>query len=158
MMNAALSRDDFDSRRGRLPQARVGDVMRREFVAVSKDTEVEAVRDLFVDAAICGAPVIDEESRPVGFVSASDLLAVMWSGKASTAPGATRRRVEEIMMPFAFCVREETLLSQTAGLMAAEGIHRLPVTSPRGRLVGVVTSSEIMRWLAELDGFSLGAE
>jgi CBS domain-containing protein len=38
--------------------------------------------------------------------------------------------------------------------MAREGLQRVHVVGPLGKLVGVVSALDIMRWLAEQDGYN----
>jgi len=52
-----------------------------------------------------------------------------------------------------FALPEDATLSQASALMAYEGIHRLPVTCAEGKVVGIVSTLDILRWLAEQDGY-----
>jgi CBS domain-containing protein len=62
------------------------------------------------------------------------------------------------MLPMAFTLDERATVAQAAALMAIEDLHHVPIISARGRLVGVVSSLDIVRWLACNDGvISTGA-
>ena len=37
--------------------------------------------------------------------------------------------------------------------MALEHIHRLPIVTDDGRVAGIVTSIDVLRWLARQDGY-----
>jgi len=80
-------------------------------------------------------------------ITKSDLLQVRAEGPAGA------RIVEDVMTPFAFSLPSDAPVSRAAALMAYEGIHRLAVVSHDGTLVGVVTSLDIMRWLAQRAGY-----
>ncbi len=56
-------------------------------------------------------------------------------------------------MPKAFTLPASATLSRAAALMAFEGIHRVPVVSTDGRVVGIVSSLDVARWLARNDGY-----
>ena len=52
----------------------------------------------------------------------------------------------------ALTVPETAPIAQAAALMAARDIHRLTAVSDYGRVVGTVTSSDIVRWVARRGG------
>ena len=40
-----------------------------------------------------------------------------------------------------------------AALMAFEGVHRIPVVDDAGRVSGVITTLDVLRWLAQEEGY-----
>jgi CBS domain-containing protein len=80
-------------------------------------------------------PVVDEAGRPLGMVSSSDLVA-----DGSTAA--------DVMRPIALVLSEAETVWRAAALMAREGIRRAPVVGSDGRVVGMVSSLHLTRWLA----------
>ena len=44
-------------------------------------------------------------------------------------------------------------LTLAAAVMAIEQVHRLPVLAPGGAVVGVLSALDLLRWLAEADGY-----
>ena len=130
----------FSSAADRTP---LSDVMTGDVVCVEPDLGLADLTELLLELHIGGAPVVDDECRPLGVVSRSDLIAV--SDRSAT--------VASIMMPMAFTLPETASLSRAAALMAFEGVHRIPVVSSDGRVVGIVSSLDIARWLAQNDGY-----
>jgi CBS domain-containing protein len=120
-------------------------VMSGGLVCVSPDLPVESLVTLLVDRGFSGVPVVDSAGKPIGVVSKSDLLEGTRSGT-----------VQDIMMPIAFTLPESASLSHAAALMAYENIHRVPVIAADGAVVGIVTSMDIVRWVAEQDGYVVG--
>ncbi len=125
----------------------LADVMSRDVIAVRCDTTIAALAELMIDRGVPSAPVIDDRGRPCGVVTLSDLARSMWS--ATLRPS----RVDEIMTPFAFTLAESATVSRAAALMAYEGVHRIVVVGPDGALAGVVSSVDVMRWIARADGY-----
>lgn len=130
----------FSSAADRTP---LSDVMTVDVVCVAPDLCLADLTELFLEMNIGGAPVVDDDCRPLGVVSRSDLIAV--SDRSAS--------VASIMMPMAFTLPETATLSRAAALMAFEGVHRIPVVSADGRVVGIVSSLDIARWLAQNDGY-----
>lgn len=120
-------------------------VMSGNTVCVSPDLAVRELVTLLVDRGFSGAPVVDSEGKPIGVVSRSDLMDDRRDGL-----------VRDIMMPIAFTLPESASLSHAAALMAYENIHRVPVIGTDASVVGIVTSMDIVRWVAEQDGYVVG--
>lgn len=140
---------DLPRRRRRRPtdgdRTPLSAVMSNDLVCVSPDLPVEQLVSLLVDRGFGGVPVVDGDGKPVGVVSKSDLIA-----------GAHTGVVRDIMMPIAFTMPESASLSHAAALMAYENIHRVPVIAADGTVVGIVSSMDIVRWVAEQDGYVVG--
>jgi CBS-domain-containing membrane protein len=145
-------------------------VMSTSVLCVSPNLDLESFASLLVDQGVTGAPVVDADGRAIGVVSKSDLIqsqhddpapmseSEMDDELAALGPGyhlePTRQgTVGELMMPLAFTLPESASLSQAAALMAFEGIHRVPVTTTDGTVVGIVSSMDVVRWLAEQAGY-----
>ncbi len=134
-------------------ETRAGQIMTTDVLAVRADADVELVTDLLLRRGVWGAPVVDAGGHPKGIVSRSDLLgAAPVSGGAPAATPPARRSVADVMAPGAYTIAEDASVAQAAALLAVHGVHRLPVVSDDGRVVGIVTSSDIVRWLAQQTG------
>ena len=148
----------------------VSAIMTSDVVCVQKDLSVEALTNLFLERDFSGAPVVDESGRPIGLVSKTDLvrerhddggleerepLCVRESGgvEYELGPGfhavpIARATVADIMMPIVFSLPENATVAKASSLMVFEGVHRLPVVSSGGQVVGILSSLDILCWLA----------
>jgi CBS domain-containing protein len=117
----------------------VARIMSLNVQCVTEDVSLPALATCLLEGGYSGAPVVDDEGVPVGVVSKTDLL----------RHGVTREgRVKDIMTPMSFTLHEEQSLSKASALMAYEGIHRLPVVDAAGKVVGLLSSLDILHWLA----------
>jgi CBS domain-containing protein len=57
------------------------------------------------------------------------------------------------MTQSALWLPETASLGQAAALMALERIHRVPIVSGDGRVVGIISTLDISQWLAEQGGY-----
>ena len=128
----------------------VNAVMVRDVVCVARDLPLANLEEMLLELGISGVPVTDTDGRPVGMVSKTDLVAAHRKGAAMDDA-----RVGDIMMPMTFCVGTEETVARTAGLMAFEGLHRVPVVDREGRVVGLVSTLDVMRWLARESGYAI---
>jgi IMP dehydrogenase len=103
---------------------------------VTPEQSVDEVARLLTFHHISGVPVCRGE-RVVGVVSEADLI-----GKRGT-------RVEEVMSSPPVTVPESAGLEEVAAQLMQKRLRRLPVVDGRGRLVGVVSRSDVLRWAME---------
>ena len=124
----------------------VSRIMSLNVQCVTEGVEATALAACLLEGGFSGAPVVDARGRPLGIVSKTDLL--RHRGHEATT-------VREIMTPVSFTVGEDQSVSKAAALMACEGIHRLPVVDDAGRVVGLLSSLDILHWLACKTGSSI---
>jgi len=156
-------------------RAPIASIMTRQVVLVRRDASVESVTALFLERGLHGAPVVGDQGEIVGFVSLADLVRERydhgdaeervplrvptrngggyWLGSGFHAESPTPPRVADLMMPSAVTLEESTAISTAAALMATEHLHRIPVVDGQGTLVGILSSLDVLRWLARSDGY-----
>jgi CBS domain-containing protein len=151
------------------------DVMTSPVRSVSPEMSLPDLERAFIESRLSGFPVV-EEGKLVGMVSRSDIvrqLTVEQSvgemlsdfyreyGGRDTQPGNSleaiaqhiggrleRYRVRDVMVPELLCAAPDEPLVALAQRLLEEGIHRLPVVQD-GRLLGIVTSHDFVRLVAE---------
>jgi CBS-domain-containing membrane protein len=125
----------------------ISEIMAKDVVAVRPELRIEDLEELLLARGISGAPVIDDLGKPIGMVSKTDLL--------QQRGGDDGGRVRDIMTCTAFCLSETESIARAAGLMAFEGVHRIPVVGRRGMVTGMVSPLDVMRWLARQHGYPI---
>jgi CBS domain-containing protein len=118
-------------------------IMARDVVCVTADLPLDALTRLLDDTGFGGVPVVDDHDVLIGMVSQSDLL---------TAASGPRTTVADIMMPMAFSMNEQVPIGTLAAMMAYEGVHRIPIVDDAGRVVGLVSTLDVVRWVAHVSG------
>lgn len=115
------------------PLTTVEQAMSSELFAVSPAEPVEHVLRYLLLLGLTGAPVIDEEGKPVGMLSLRDVL---------TREGET---VGERMSAPVVMIWAGASLEDAARLVSDTGYHRLVVVDNRGVAVGILSSLDIVR-------------
>jgi CBS domain-containing protein len=142
---------------GRTP---VRGIMSTPARCVSPEMPLATLSELFLHSGISAAPVVDASGKAIGVISKTDILRhVEWSpAEAGRAAGEPRpvegSTVADAMTELVLCLEADAAISRAAALMADEGVHRLVVTAPDGQAIGVVSSLDILRWLAAEDGYA----
>lgn len=121
--------------------------MTTDVVCVSPDLPVEALAMLLLERGIGGVPVVDGDGVPIGVVSKTDLVRAR---RGLFDAGTT---VGDIMMALAFTLPAHESIARASALMAFEGVHRIPVVSDEGKVAGLLSSLDVLRWLARHDGY-----
>ena len=117
----------------------VSRIMSLNVHCVTDEVSLSSLASCLLDGGYSGVPVVDAEGRPVGVVSKTDLLR---HGVAADG------RVRDVMTSMSFTLDEDDSVSKASALMAYEGIHRLPVVDTTGKVVGLLSSLDILHWLA----------
>jgi CBS domain-containing protein len=134
---------------------RVDDVMTSDVVAVREDTPYHEIVELLIGRRISAVPVVDASRQAVGVISESDLLL-----KVSDVPAPTilvtpryRRDVEKARARVARDVMTSPVVSVLPSLSVAAAarrmqkthVKRLMVEDDLGRVVGIVTRSDLLK-------------
>lgn len=121
----------------------IAELMSRNVACVRLDVSVDSIASLLVDGNVGAVPVVDDDDDPIGIVCKSDLARWRWGGlEAEPAIAA------DIMTPLAFTLCEDQPLFDGAAVMSIEGVHHLPVVSADGKVVGMLSSLDFVRWIA----------
>jgi CBS-domain-containing membrane protein len=128
------------------------EIMSRDITCARRDLDAERVAELMVLNHVGCVPVVEEPGRPIGMITKLDLVAhlVTHDGGLATQTAGT------LMMPMSIALKDHATIAHAAALMASEDIHHLCVVDREGRLIGVVSTMDLVRWLARNDGFGTG--
>jgi len=125
-------------------------IMSRDVVCARADLEVDAIVDLLVRSHIGCLPIVDHDGVPIGMVTKADLVEQLLASRE--APGSGPLSATHVMMPLAFTLDEHATVAHAAAMMCLEGIHHVPIVAESGSLIGVVSTYDVVHWLAANDG------
>ncbi len=145
---------------------RVQELMNPDVVCLGPKTTIREAEGLLARRRVGGAPVVDESGRILGIVSQNDLVrfaaqrvTVEQSGRFFTDEDEYRDLgnltadrsdlpVEQVMTRQVYTVARDAGVAIAANIMRERRVHRLLVTD-KGRLVGIVTSLDLLRVVEE---------
>jgi CBS domain-containing protein len=123
----------------------VSRLMRRSVICAHAEQLVTDVARLLVEKSIGGAPVVDARGKLLGMVSKTDVIRSQF-----LAPAPERARtVADVMTPVAFTVPENATVLAVADVMMRAGVHRVVIVDALDRVSGIVSSLDIIRWVAQ---------
>jgi CBS-domain-containing membrane protein len=146
-----------DEVRWDLDTAVVKDVMTRDVISIDESATFRHIVDTLTSRRISAVPVVDADRRLVGIVSESDLLAKVvtagdphariagpWRMRSVTRRKSNADTASGLMTSPVVTTTPYTSVVQAARVSAAELVRRMPVVDESGRLVGIVTRSDLL--------------
>jgi CBS domain-containing protein len=135
--------------------ATVRDVMTTRVVALRKDADYKEIVMALRRYRVSACPVIDEANRVIGLVSEADLLfketdpdlptgKVRLAWRLGEQSKATAVTADQLMTTPAIVIDPGAPVAEAARVMQDKQIKRLPVVGTDGRLVGILTRSDVL--------------
>jgi CBS-domain-containing membrane protein len=121
-------------------------VMSPDVACVTCDVGVADIAALFLDEGVSAVPVVDYDRFPIGVVSKTDLVRPEVLRVAGPSQGAIA--AASLLGPSLHTITEGESLATAAARMVDAHIHHLLVVGRDGRLVGMLSSFDFMRWIA----------
>ena len=136
----------------------VTEIMTRNVTCASRDLSAALIAELMVREHIGCVPVVEEPGRPIGMITKLDLVEQLLANDLEQAESPSSndlrpKTANELMMPLAITLGQRATVAHAAALMASEDVHHTPIVDDDGRLIGIVSTMDIVRWLAKNDGF-----
>ena len=133
----------------------VKDVMSTHVIAASKSAPYKQLAAMLRDQRVSAFPVIDDNDKVVGVVSETDLLTkeALEGSVPRTLQGLTPQRVlsqvngviaADLMSKPAVTIGPDETVTSAARLMYNRRVKRLPVVNGDGKLIGIVTRSDVL--------------
>jgi len=147
---------------------RVKHVMSKDVVYVDLADTVHEAINLMVENRVAALPVLDGRGHCVGMFSTSDLLEIarevnedlLLLDEISSLSGGWlveklkqglgESRIEELMTSGVETIDSEATVSHAARELMRHHVHRLPVVDKSGRLLGIISTMDIVAALAEI--------
>lgn len=135
----------------------VQDQMSSNPITITADLPVPDALTLMREKKIRRLPVLDAKGKLVGIVSDKDLLYASPSPTTSLSVWEinsllSKLTVDKVMTRKLVTVSGDTPVEEAARIMADRKIGGLPVLDGKGKLVGIITETDIFRSLLELLG------
>jgi CBS-domain-containing membrane protein len=129
----------------RLLSLRVADFMRRSVVTVSVAATMAEAAESFLRYKVSGAPVVDERGHCAGVLSAADFVRrEVQSPPRRMANGDLVEDVRTYMSQSVRSIDADATLIDAARAMCGKHVHRLPVLDARGKVVGLISSLDLI--------------
>ena len=143
----------------------VADIMSRDLIMVKPQTPIKEAIKILAERNISGLPVVDDAGKLVGVLSETDLLwqetgveprlYIMFLDSVIYLENPARydqelhkalgQTVGEVMSTNPITVKPDQPLRKAAKLMQEKSIRRLAVTDDEDKVIGILTTGDIVR-------------
>ena len=114
-------------------KALVKDYMTKDVISISPTTKSKDVMKLMKESSHNSYPV-EEDGKLVGMITALDFIIKEWS-----------ETVRGIMSTKLIVANQNLSINDASRVMFRKGISRMPVVDDNGKLVGIITNTDMMR-------------
>ena len=131
----------------------VKNIMSKDPVTISRVAKFSEVKMIFKDNNIHHVPVVDGR-KVVGMVSATDVLGADFSDQFSSGSYEENQVMDQaidmdsIMTPSVYFVEEETSIKDITKFFTEVSFHALPVVNKKQELIGMVTTTDLIKYLS----------
>ncbi|RUM47875.1 MAG: histidine kinase [Hyperthermus sp.] len=129
------------TRMASIPRTQVGEIATSNPFTANPDKPLKELAKELVARRIRGVPVVDASGKLLGVITLTDISKAFAEGRLDAT-------VKEYMSSPPITIREIDDISKAIELMNKHNIGRLPVVDTSGMLVGIVTRTDILRFIA----------
>jgi len=133
-LKALLEDTQLQAYQRKLANIRCGDIMSRQPITVTESLSAAAAWALFRVHRIKALPVVDAAGAVVGIMTPADFM-----GQAQVA-----KSVGQIMTREVRVASVDRHLAELIPLFGGTGHHHIPIVNEGGRLVGIITQSDVV--------------
>ncbi len=141
--------------------------MSRDVVTIDAKDGVHDALDLMVENKVSALPVVDQQGRCIGILSTSDFVDVaheldggmnevehqseIWWNMfiKNVSQNVGQQSVMDLMTEDVASVTPDGLLVHAAATMLRERVHRLPVLNGQRRLLGIISTTDVLKAFVE---------
>lgn len=115
-------------------------IMNKHVITVDPETSLLEAMQVMADNHI-GCVVVAKEEKPVGMLTERDVLVAIASEEVRDVK---KTKVKAVMTHYLITIGPKRPLSKAIKLMEENKIKKLPIVDDKGRLVGIITASDII--------------
>lgn len=126
----------------------VGEICSREVICINRIESVAKAAQLMRQHHSGSVVVVEEKAgarTPIGMLTDRDITV----GVVAVGLNPEAVSVGDIMSGELLSVHEDAGIAETTELMRVRGVRRIPVTSSRGSLIGILAADDVQSLLAE---------
>ena len=132
----------------------ISKVLTKDVITTHVAQKVSDVRKLCAEHGFHHVPVVSGD-KLVGLITVSDILGISVEGVGSDEMSMDayldhQFSIEKLMKTDLKTLPEKSSIADAAEALSDGSIHAVPIVDDKGKLVGLVTSTDLIRYLREL--------
>jgi CBS domain-containing protein len=126
-----------------MPKAK--DIMTKDVISVRKETPILQAIELLIKNEITGMPIVEDDMTLVGIITEKDALRLFYSYEDEKD-----KTVKDFMTRPAVHYNEDDSLQTICDFMMINYFRRVPVTSKEGKVVGIISRPDVLKYILQL--------
>jgi len=142
---------------------KVKEVMTKDVISITPDTNASEALELLLKMRISGLPVLDEKNKLVGMFTEKEVLSAILPSYVEKVgrfvyqenPKAVKQKtlafrhlkVKDVMRRTSVTLDEDTTLCEVARIMLTQKARRTPVLNKAKEVVGIVSRGDVVEAL-----------
>ncbi|MFN3739758.1 MAG: CBS domain-containing protein [Thermodesulfovibrionales bacterium] len=143
----------------------VKDVMTEKVITVNEDMTLDKVAEILTENRISGVPVTDLQNRVTGIITEADIISQAETAKTGVFKELLRHllgepvprkrekslselKVKNVMTVPVITASPDMDIREVARILDERRIKRLPVVDREGKLIGIISRQDIVRFLS----------
>ena len=138
-----------------MTQANVREIMTTDVISISRDLKVDIAIETMRANNIRRLPVLSSTDRLIGIITIDQAQLAMPRGSSFYAARSDDEMptINEVMTDYVYTIEPDVPVGMAARKMVDHQIGALPVLDDEKKIIGIVTESDLFRYLAaEMDG------
>ncbi|MHC4616188.1 MAG: CBS domain-containing protein [Planctomycetota bacterium] len=129
------------------------DVMTKDVIAVKRETPVREAVQLLIRNEITGVPVVEDDMTLVGVFTEKDALRLLYAHSDERY-----KPVGDFMTRPAVYYDENDSVQAVCDFMVVNYFRRVPVISKEGKVVGIISRPDVIRYIFRTSRESAGVD
>lgn len=147
-------------------QEQASQLMTADPVAVQGNLFLREALSIMADHRITAIPVVDEQQRPIGVLSQSDVIRHLYENpeyaltevahfdseaadqnmQLFNVSDSQNVEIAEVMTPMVYTVMADTSIDKVIDTILERRVHRIYVTNTAGKLSGVISTLDLLQY------------
>lgn len=127
-----------------IPKEKVKNIIGKKLISLKPSMNLQEASRILYKEGIRGAPVLDESEKVQGIITTADIMKAFYEGRFDA-------KVSEYMKRDVITIRDEEDILEAVKKMITYNVGRLLVLDAVGRVVGIVTRTDILKSIAGLE-------
>ena len=133
----------------------IRNLMTTEVVTLTLDNTLYTAEKRLKKYHIRHIPVLDDDERLIGLISLSDLKRISFIDAYSKegtedTPVYNMLSIQDVMIKDPIAVSPDTTIEEVARLFASKEFHSFPVVDDDRKLVGIITTTDLLHFYIDL--------
>jgi len=121
------------------------DIMTKDVISVKRQTPIYEAVELLVKNKITGIPVVEDDMTLVGILTEKDVLRLFYADEQEK-----NKTVSDFMTRPAVHYKENDSLQSICDFMMINYFRRVPVTSKKGKVVGIISRPDVIEYILQV--------